>query len=107
MSLDTSDTKDVPDATDAAQESVGATKPLNPAGMKAMQGGDVTGSPPVLPPDSQPATATTELGADIRDETSPEKPEVKLYHNTLDEKKEGRPAGPPEGWKPGGAERGG
>jgi len=105
MSFDTSNTRDVQEATDAAPESAGATKPLSPTGKKAMQGGDVTGQPE-LPADSQPALATTELGADVRAETSAEKPEVKLYHNTLEGKKEARPAGTPEGWRPGGPERG-
>ena len=54
MSFATSDTKDVQESTDAAQESTGATKPLNPAGVKAMQGGDVTGAQPIPPPDDPP-----------------------------------------------------
>lgn len=106
MSFDTSDTKDVKEAADVTQEAADVNKPLSPVGKKAMQGGDVTGQPG-LPADSQPAVATTELGADVRAETGPEKPEVKLYHNTLEGNKETRPAGTPEGWQPGGPEGGG
>ena len=43
-----------PKTTDAAQESAGATKPLNPTGVKAMQGGDVTAAQPIPPPDALP-----------------------------------------------------
>ena len=107
MPSDTSDTKDVQEATDAAQESAGATKPLSPTGMKAMQGGDVAAPPP----DHQPKSATTELGDARRAETGAERPEVKLHHETADVSGEGRPSegkppSPPEGWHPGGAERG-
>ncbi|WP_423223636.1 hypothetical protein [Candidatus Amarolinea aalborgensis] len=105
MPSDMADVQDVQEANDTIQEAADATKPLSLAGIKAMQGGDVTGQPG-LPADSQPAVATTELGADVRAETGPEKPEVKLYHNTLEVNKETRPAGTPEGWQPGGPERG-
>lgn len=102
MSFDTSDTKDVQEATDAAQEPAGATKPLSPTGKKAMQGGDVE----YPSPDQWPKSATTELGDASRVETGAERPEVKLHHETGDVGNEGKPAGTPEGWRPGGPERG-
>ena len=102
MSFDTSDTKDVQEATDAAQEPAGATKPLSPTGKRAMQGGDVE----YPSPDQWPKSATTELGDASRAETGAERPEVKLHHETADVGKEGKPSGTPEGWRPGGPERG-
>jgi hypothetical protein len=75
MSFATSDTKDVQEATNAAQESDAATKPLSPTGMKAMQGGNVD----YPSPDQWPKSATTELGDASRAEGA-EKPEVKWHH---------------------------
>lgn len=102
MSFDTTEARDVQEATDAAQESPGAAKPLSPTGKKAMQGGDHD----YPSPDQRPKSATTELGDASRAETGAERPEVKLHHETADVGKEGRPAGTPEGWRPGGGERG-
>lgn len=102
MPSDTSDYKDVKDATDTAQESAGVTKGLSPRGMKAMQGGDVAAPPP----DHQPKSATTELGDATRAEGA-ERPEVKQHHETGAVRKESKPAGTPEGWRPGGPEGGG
>jgi len=103
MPSDTSNYKDVKEAADIAQESAGATKGLSSRGMKAMQGGDVAAPPP----DHQPKSATTELGDASRAETGAERLEVKLHHETGDVRKEGKPAGTPEGWRPGGPEGGG
>lgn len=102
MSFDTLDTRDVQEATDAAQEPAGVTKPLSPTGKKAMQGGDVE----YPSPDQRPKSATTELGDASRVETGAERPEVKLHHETADVGKESKPAETPEGWQPGGPERG-
>ncbi len=103
MSFDTSDTRDVQEATDASQESVGATKPLSPAGQKRMQQ-DMDGY--ALSPDQRPKSATTELGDASRAETGTERPEVKWHHEVAETDKEGKPAGTPEGWRPRGPERG-
>jgi len=103
MPSDTSDYKDVQEATDAAQETAGAARRLGPAGMKAMQGGDVAAPPP----DQQPELATTERGDASRAETGAERPEVKLHHETAGASREGKPPGTPEGWRPGGPEGGG
>jgi len=100
--LDTSDYQDVPETNEATQEAAQATRSLSPTGMKAMQGGDVAAPPPDHPPKS----ATTELGDARRAETGAERPEVKLHHETADVGREGKPAGTPEGWRPGGPERG-
>jgi len=54
-----------------------------------------------LPAEAQPATAYTERGAASRVETGPEKVEVKNF-----DAETGVPK-PPEGWHPGGPERGG
>lgn len=102
MSFDTTEARDVQEATDAAQESAGAAKPLSPTGKKAMQGGDVD----YPSPDQRPKSATTELGDASRAETGAEKPEVKWHHEVAEPDKEGQPAGTPEGWRPGGPERG-
>ena len=52
MSFGSSDTQDIPAATDAGQVSVGATGPLSPRGIKAMQGAPTLDapSPPGDPP---------------------------------------------------------
>jgi hypothetical protein len=102
MSFGSSDTQDVPAATDAGQVSVSATGPLSPTGIKAMQGGDDE----YPSPDQRPKSATTELGDASRAETGVEKPEVKWHHEVAEPDKEGKPAGTPEGWRPGGPERG-
>lgn len=102
MSFDTTEARDVQEATDAAQESPGAAKPLSPTGKKAMQGGDVD----YPSPDQRPKSATTELGDARRAETGPERPEVKWHHEVAEPDKEGKPAGTPEGWRPGRPERG-
>lgn len=105
MSFDTTDTSGIRDTSDAAQESAGTNNSLSPVGQKAMQGDDVTAQPEPSP-DSQPAVATTELGADLLAETGPEKPEVKLYHNIIEDGEGDDSEGTSEGWRPGGPERG-
>lgn len=102
MSLDTSDTKDVPKVADSGQETVSITAPPSPTLVKAMQGGDDE----YPSPDQRPKTATTELGDARRAETGVERPEVKWHHEVAEPDKEGKPAGTPEGWRPGGSERG-
>ena len=103
MPSDTSDTKDVQETTDAAQEPAGATRRLSPAGTKRMQQGVDAPGPS---PDQRPKSATTELGDASRAETGAEKSEVKWHHETGDVGAKGKPAGTPEGWRPGGPERG-
>jgi len=102
MSFGSSDTQDVPAASDAGQASVGATGSLSPRGIKAMQGGDVE----YPSPDQWPKSATTELGDASRAETGAERPEVKWHHEVGAVNREGKPSGTPEGWRPGGPERG-
>ncbi len=102
MASDTSDIPGVREAIDAAQEPAGTIKPLSPTGMKAIQGGDVTAPPP----EHQPKSAATELGDARRAESGAERPEVKLHKESLDLAGEGKPPVPPEGWRPGGPERG-
>ncbi len=102
MAFDTSDTRDVREAADVTQEPATATGPLGPVGIKAMQGGDLE----YPSSDQRPKSATTELGDASRAETGAERPEVKWHHEVAELDKEGRPSRTPEGWRPGGPERG-
>lgn len=84
--------KDFDNASDATKEGgAGSDQRLNPIGQRAIQGDDPP-SPAApetpsdeLPPDFQPATASTELGDARRAETEAEKTEVKHYHNNSPE----------------------
>lgn len=101
MPSDTADVKDVQEANDTIQEAAGATKPLGPAGMKAMQGKDLQaelrkapindvpespeppapqGQEPVKDPDSAPRPMIAgERGLAEWVESGPEKPEKEIF----------------------------
>jgi hypothetical protein len=67
---------------------------------KTLQDGGTVPGNLDLPSEAQPASASTERGATRRAEAGPEMPEVKNFDA------ETRKPKPPEGWHPGGPERG-
>ena len=114
MPSDTADVQDVQEANDASQEAVSAARPLGPTGMKAMQGEDTQPEPPDSSPDvpaNAPETSPTEQPDDGQITIHPHNKGPEYLPSPETEPQtiypEHKPPVPPEGWRPGGPERGG